>query len=58
MSLTAVVAAQKQTVLSQVPDFPRRPGAHDPALLARLLHATLEAVLRIPAVCSLTISNV
>jgi len=25
------VAAQKQTVLSQVPDFPRRPGAHDPA---------------------------
>ena len=43
MALTAVVATQKQTVLSQVPDFPRRPGAHDPALLARLLRATLEA---------------
>jgi len=43
MALTAVVALQKQTVLSQVPDFPRRPGAHDPALLARLLRATLEA---------------
>jgi acetyl-CoA carboxylase biotin carboxylase subunit len=42
-SLTAVVATQKQTVLSQVPDFPRRPGAHDPAVLARLLRATLEA---------------
>jgi acetyl-CoA carboxylase biotin carboxylase subunit len=42
-ALTAVVAAQKQTVLSLVPDFPRRPGAHDPAVLARLLRATLEA---------------
>src|SRR5215510_7037904 len=37
MALTAVVAMQKQTVLTQVPDFPRRPGTHDPALLARLL---------------------
>ena len=43
MALTAVVATQKQIVLSQVPGFPRRPGAHDPALLARLLRATLEA---------------
>src|SRR4029453_5915845 len=43
MALTAVVALQKQKVLSEVPDFPRRPGAHDPALLARLLRATLEA---------------
>jgi acetyl/propionyl-CoA carboxylase alpha subunit len=43
MALTAVVAMQQQTVLSQVPDFPRRPGAHDPALWARLLRATLEA---------------
>jgi acetyl-CoA carboxylase biotin carboxylase subunit len=43
MALAAVVATQKQLVLSQVPDFPRRPAAHDPALLARLLRATLEA---------------
>ena len=43
MALTAVVATQKQPVLAQVPDFPRRPGAHDPALFARLLRATLEA---------------
>src|SRR5215470_7306053 len=43
IALAAVVATQKQTVLSQVPDFPRRPGAHDSALLARLLRATLEA---------------
>jgi hypothetical protein len=43
MALTAMVATQKQIVLSQVPDFPRRPGAHDPAVLARLLRATLEA---------------
>src|SRR5262245_14380328 len=43
IALTAVVATQKQAVLSQVPYFPRRPGVHDPALLARLLRATLEA---------------
>jgi len=43
MALTAVVETQKQTVLALVPDFPRRPGAHDPALFARLLRATLEA---------------
>ena len=43
MALTALVATQKHAVLSQVPDFPRRPGAHDSALLARLLRATLEA---------------
>jgi acetyl-CoA carboxylase biotin carboxylase subunit len=43
MALTAVVESQKQTVLALVPDFPRRPGAHDPALFARLLRATLEA---------------
>jgi acetyl/propionyl-CoA carboxylase alpha subunit len=43
MALAALVATQKHVVLSQAPDFPRRPGAHDPALLARLLRATLEA---------------
>src|SRR4029077_5444355 len=43
MALTAEEATQKQAVLAQVPDFPRRPGAHDPALWARLLRATLEA---------------
>ena len=43
MALTAIVETQKQTVLALVPDFPRRPGAHDPALFARLLRATLEA---------------
>ena len=43
IALAAVVETQKQMVLSQVPAFPRRPGAHDPALFARLLRATLEA---------------
>jgi acetyl-CoA carboxylase biotin carboxylase subunit len=43
MALAAVVATQTEPVLSQVPDFPRRPEAHDPALLARLQRATLEA---------------
>ena len=43
MALAALVALQKHAVLAQVPDFPRRPGAHDSALLARLLRATLEA---------------
>jgi len=49
MALTAEVATQKQTVLAQVPDFPRRPDAHDPALLARLLRATLEAGFAYPS---------
>lgn len=43
MALTAVIELQKQAVLALVPDFPRRPGAHDPAIFARLLRATLEA---------------
>jgi acetyl/propionyl-CoA carboxylase alpha subunit len=43
MALTAVVESQKHAVLALVPDYPRRPGAHDPAVFARLLRATLEA---------------
>src|SRR5262249_60354791 len=43
MSLTAVIASQAQAVLALLPDFPRRPGGHDPACFARLLRATLEA---------------
>ena len=43
MALAALVVTQKHAVLSQVPAFPRRPGTHDSALLARLLRATLEA---------------
>ena len=43
MALTALVESQKQAVLALLPDFPRRPGAHDPAVFARLLRATLEA---------------
>src|SRR5439155_11451729 len=43
MALTAVIASQKQAVLALLPDFPRRPGSHDPARFARLLRATLEA---------------
>jgi acetyl-CoA carboxylase biotin carboxylase subunit len=43
MALTAVIASQKQAVLALLPDFPRRPGEHDPAQFARLLRATLEA---------------
>ncbi|GIX46753.1 MAG: hypothetical protein KatS3mg131_0964 [Candidatus Tectimicrobiota bacterium] len=42
-AMAAVVVAQKARVLSLVPDFPRRPAAHDPARFARLLRATLEA---------------
>ena len=43
MALTAVIASQKQAVLALLPDFPRRPGEHDPARFARLLRAALEA---------------
>jgi len=43
MALTAVVEAQKSSVLARVPHFPRRQTANRPALAARLLGATLEA---------------
>ena len=43
MALTAVVEAQKSSVLARVPRYPRRRKANDPALVARLLDATLEA---------------
>jgi len=43
MAMTALIASQKQAVLALLPDFPRRPGGHDPARFARLLRATLEA---------------
>lgn len=43
MALTAVVEAQKAAVLARVPRYPRRPTPNHPALVARLLGATLEA---------------
>jgi acetyl/propionyl-CoA carboxylase alpha subunit len=47
--LAAVVEAQKHHVLSQLPSFPRRPGAHDAAVFARLLRETLETALAHPS---------
>ncbi len=43
MALTAGVEAQKSAVLARVPRYPRRPTPNHPALVARLLGATLEA---------------
>ena len=43
MALTAIVEAQKPAVLARVPRYPRRPTPNHPALVARLLGATLEA---------------
>lgn len=43
MAFTAVVEAQKPAVLARIPRYPRRPTTHHPALVARLLGATLEA---------------
>lgn len=43
MALTAVVEAQKAAVLARVPRYPRRPTPNHPALVTRLLGATLEA---------------
>jgi acetyl-CoA carboxylase biotin carboxylase subunit len=48
-ALTAVVEVQKHAALSLLPTFPRRPGAHDPALFARLLRATLETAFAHPS---------
>jgi acetyl-CoA carboxylase biotin carboxyl carrier protein len=47
--LAAVVEMQKHHVLSQIPAFPRRPGAHNPAVFARLLRETLETGLAHPS---------
>ena len=43
MALTAIVTAQKSSVLARVPRYPRRQTSDRPALVARLLRATLEA---------------
>ena len=43
MSLTAIVEAQKSSVLARVPSYPRQQTPNHPALVARLLGATLEA---------------
>ena len=43
MALTAIVEAQKPGVLARIPRYPRRPTPNHPALVARLLSATLEA---------------
>ena len=43
MALTAIVEAQKDSVQARLPRYPRRPSANHPALVARLLGATLEA---------------
>ena len=43
MALTAIVEAEKSSVLARVPGYPRRQAANRPALVARLLGATLHA---------------
>ena len=43
MAFAAVVEAQKPSVLGRVPRYPRCPAPNDPALVARLLGATLQA---------------
>ena len=42
MALAAMVEDRKASILALVPVFPRRAGAHDPALFTRLLRTTLE----------------
>ncbi|MGQ4808051.1 hypothetical protein NKDENANG_01418 [Candidatus Entotheonellaceae bacterium PAL068K] len=41
-ALVAVIEARKPEALAKLPGFPHRPVAHDPAVSARLLRATLE----------------
>ncbi len=43
MAMVAVVTANKEHVLSQIPSFPRRPGPYDAARFARLTQETLKA---------------
>ena len=42
MAMVAVVAAQKEQVLSQAPAFPRRPAPYDASRLARLTRSALQ----------------
>lgn len=49
MALTACVVSQNQAVCAQLPAFPRRLAAHDPAQFARLLRATCEAGMAHPS---------
>ena len=42
MAMVAVVAAQKEPVLSQAPAFPRRPEPYDASRLARLTRSALQ----------------
>lgn len=42
MAMVAVIMAQKDNVLSQIPAFPRRPAPYSAARLARLIQHTLE----------------
>jgi acetyl/propionyl-CoA carboxylase alpha subunit len=42
MAMVAVIMAQKDNVLSQIPAFPRRPAPYSTARLARLIQHTLE----------------
>ena len=49
MALVARIVAHKQAILSLLPSFPRRPGAHDVARFARLLQDTLQAGLAQPS---------
>lgn len=49
MALAAVVAAQKPSILSLLPTFPRRSEVYNPAMFARLLRATLEKAFAHPS---------
>ncbi len=42
MAMVAVITAQRDNVLSQIPDFPRRSAPYDTARLSRLMQHTLE----------------
>ncbi len=49
MAIVAVVIANKDRILSQIPSFPRRPAPYDAARFARLIQHTLEAGFRHPS---------
>ena len=49
MAITSVITAQKDSVLSKAPSFPRRSAPYDTARLARLIQRTLEKGLANPS---------
>jgi acetyl/propionyl-CoA carboxylase alpha subunit len=49
MAMVAVIVAQKDSVLSQIPRFPRRAEPYDASRLSRLIQCTLETGLAHPS---------